>query len=363
MRHLNIEDIEFLAIGAAVLGAGGGGDPYLGKLMAKQAILEHGPVPLLDMEDVPDDALIIPIALMGAPAVVLEKLPNGIEPIKAFHAVESLVRKKAFATISIEAGGLNSCIPIYAASRLGIPLIDCDGMGRAFPEIPQVSFSLGGVSATPMVLCDEKGNNVLIETINNSWTETISRAVTVSWGLCSMIGIYPMSGKQLKDHAIKGTMSLAMEIGRTIAESGKQSTNPVDLLLEVTNGFRLFEGKITDLQRDLTTGFVRGSASFEGIDAYAGASCTLEFQNENLVAYLNGKVCAMVPDLITVLDKESGSPITTENLQYGQRVVIIGMPCASVWRTKEGLKQAGPRYFKYDLNYVPIEEMQRRSTP
>ena len=162
MKVLTAENIDYLAIGAAVLGAGGGGDPYLGKLMAKQALLEKGEIPLLDPDDIPDDELVIPSAMMGAPAVMLEKLPNGGEPEAAFRAVESSFGRKAYAVLPIEAGGINSCIPVYTAAKLGLPLVDADGMGRAFPEIQMVTYTIGGVSASPMVCCDEKGNKVLI---------------------------------------------------------------------------------------------------------------------------------------------------------------------------------------------------------
>ena len=363
MRNLTIEDVEYLAMGAAVLGTGGGGDPYLGKLMAKRAIMEKGEVSLIDVEELSDDCLVIPTALMGAPAAMLEKLPNGGEPEAAFRAVESFLGKDAFATMSLEAGGLNSTIPVYAAARLGIPLVDADGMGRAFPEIPMVSFSLAGVPASPMVCCDEKGNEVVFRAIDNAWVETLSRAVTVAMGLVSMIGLYVMDGRTIKQSSIRGTISLCIEIGRRIVESKAENVNPVDAILELTKGFRLFEGKLTDVRRDLTTGFVRGKASFEGIETHKGHSLTLDFQNENLIANIDGKPCAMVPDLITVLDRESGNPITTETLRYGQRVVIIGMPCDPIWRTERGLKHVGPRYFKYDIPYTPIEELVKERVP
>ena len=361
MKYLTTENIDYLAIGAAVLGAGGGGDPYLGKLMAKQALMEKGKIPLLDPDDIPDDELVIPSAMMGAPAVMLEKLPNGSEPEAAFRAVESFFGRKAYAVLPIEAGGINSCIPVYTAAKLGLPLVDADGMGRAFPEIQMVTYTIGGVSASPMVCCDEKGNKVVIEAINNNWVETFARTITVAMGLSSMIGLYVMEAKKVKKWGVKGTISLAIEIGKRIIVSHEKKTSPVDSILELTNGYRLFEGKVTDVQRDLTTGFVRGNAKFEGIDAFKGTSFELHFQNENLVGLLNGKPCAMVPDLITILDRETGSPITTEHLKYGQRAVIIGMPCVEVWRSEKGLELVGPRYFKYDYDYVPIEELVKRN--
>jgi DUF917 family protein len=82
----------------------------------------------------------------------------------------------------------------------------------------------------------------------------------------------------------------------------------------------------------------------------------LRFQNENLAALRDGEIVVSVPDLITVLDAETGEPITTEELRYGFRVTVIATPCDDRWRTPAGLELAGPRYFGYDIDYVPVEE-------
>lgn len=355
MKEIRVENLKEIAAGAAILGAGGGGDPLVGRLMAEQAIKKHGPVPLIKPEELSDSDLIIPSAMMGAPAVMLEKLPSSDQPEAAFRALEKYLGKKASAVIPIEAGGLNSCIPIYTAAVLGLPLVDADGMGRAFPELPMVSFSIGGVSATPMVVCDEKGNKAVIETIDNPWSENIARNLTVLMGLASMLAIYPMNGKQVKELAIKGTVSLAYRIGQMITRANQTMENPVDALCNVTNGYRLFTGKITDVVRDLTTGFVRGEARLKGIDSDDGSEFRIDFQNENLIAWKGEKVVASTPDLITLIDAETADPVTTENLRYGRRVHVIGIPCDSFWRSDKALTQVGPRYFKYEVDYQPLE--------
>ena len=38
MRKIGLNEVEDIALGASLLGAGGGGDPYYGKLMAIGAI-------------------------------------------------------------------------------------------------------------------------------------------------------------------------------------------------------------------------------------------------------------------------------------------------------------------------------------
>ncbi|MEW6243746.1 MAG: DUF917 domain-containing protein [Bacillota bacterium] len=356
VREIGVREIEDIATGAAVLGTGGGGDPHVGKLMALQAVTECGPVKLIDLDDVPDDALLMPLAMMGAPTVLVEKIPNGAEFPAAYDALKNYLGKDVYATMPIEAGGVNSMIPLASAARLGIPVVDADGMGRAFPELQMVTFHLCGVKATPMVMTDEKGNTLLLNTVNNNWTEAIARAATVVMGGSAMIAIYPMTGAQAKAGGIRRVVTLCQRIGEVIREAKIQRRDPVSAVLEVTGGFELFKGKITDVSRRTVGGFARGEATFEGMDGYKGRTMKVEFQNENLIATCDGEVWASVPDLITVLDAETARPITTEGLRYGYRAVIIGIPCDSKWRSPAGIATVGPRYFGYDVDYVPVEQ-------
>lgn len=356
MRLIHPENLEDLAVGAAVLGTGGGGDPYIGKLMAIQAIREYGPVQLIDVNELHDDALVVPSAMMGAPTVMVEKIPSGQEIIHAFESLQEYLGRKIDATVSIEAGGLNSTTPFGVAAQMGIPLVDADGMGRAFPEIQMVTCTMGGVSATPMALADEKGNSAILNTINNRWTETFSRTITVDMGASAMIALYAMSGKQVKETMVPQTISLAETIGRSIREARAKHNDPVQTVLELTRGYEIFKAKIGDVERRTVAGFARGEATFHGIDEYAGSTMVLHFQNEHLVAIQDGEIVVSVPDLITVLDIETGEPITTEGLRYGFRVVVLGMPCTPKWRTPAGLELVGPRYFGYDIDFVPVEQ-------
>jgi DUF917 family protein len=118
----------------------------------------------------------------------------------------------------------------------------------------------------------------------------------------------------------------------------------------------LFEGKIVDVERKTVAGFARGEATLEGINDHSGSRMVIQFQNENLVAIRDGRIVCSVPDLISMLDVDTGQPITTEYLRYGYRVVVIGMPASEKWRTPEALGVVGPRYFGYDVDYVPIEK-------
>jgi hypothetical protein len=357
MERIDAQAVEHIALGAALLGTGGGGDPHVGKLMALQAIKAYGPVTVIKPEEVPDDAVVVPTAMMGAPTVLLEKIPNGEEIFRAFNGLRNYLGKEIFATLPIEAGGINSMIPIAIAARLGIPLVDCDGMGRAFPELQMVTFHLYNVSATPMTLTDEKGNLIIMETINNHWAESIARNAVVTMGGSAMLSIYPMTGKVLKEAAIINILSYSARIGRAVQEARRVGENPTTALLRVTGGFKLFKGKVVDVLRRTEGGFARGEARIEGIEEYRGESLEVKFQNENLVALKGDKVIASVPDLICIVNLETAIPITTEGLKYGHRILVLGIPCDPKWRTPKGIETVGPRYFGYDLDYVPVEEL------
>lgn len=356
MRNIGLKEIEDIALGAALLGAGGGGDPYIGKLVAIGAVRECGPVKLLDPEEVPDDALIVPIAMMGAPTVLNEKAIGGREYQTLYDMIPRFYGKKIYAFMPIEAGGVNSMLPIAACARLGLPLVDADGMGRAFPELQMVTFTIGGMSATPMALTDEKGNSVLFQTITNKWTEELARAVTMSCGGSVSVCLYAMEGKMLKKYAVKNILTQSEKLGRTIRElKNSDSDSPEETFFRETGGYRLFKGKIADVLRETRGAFNFGKVLLEGIGDWKGKQAYVEFQNENLTAAVDGEIVATVPDLICIVDAETFTPVTTDALKYGKRVLVAGLKCFEMWRTPEGLELVGPRYFGCDTDYIPIE--------
>ena len=358
MRTIGIQEIEDIALGAALLGAGGGGDPYVGKLVAMGAVKECGPVTLLDPEEVPDDALLVPIAMMGAPTVLGEKGIGGGEYQTLYNLVSQFFGKKIYAFMPIEAGGVNSMLPIAACARLGLPLVDCDGMGRAFPELQMVTFTIGGMSSTPMALTDEKGNSVIFETITNKWTEELARAVTMSCGGSVSVSLYPMTGAQMKAYSVKNIVTRSQKLGEAIrtVKNCADDVTPEEHFLQFSEGYKLFKGKIADVLRETRGAFNFGKVMLEGIGECKGHQAYVEFQNENLTATVDGEILATTPDLICLVDTETFTPVTTDALKYGKRVLVIGLKCFEMWRTPAGIDLVGPRYFGCDTDYIPLEE-------
>lgn len=359
MRLIGTEELEHIALGASLLGAGGGGDPYIGKLMALGAIRDCGPARLIDASELADDALVVPIGMMGAPTVLAEK-GIGSHDIEDLHEmVCEMYGREIDAFMCTEAGGVNSMMPLTAAARTGIPLVDADGMGRAFPELQMETMALGGVTASPCALVDEKGNRVTFRTADNRWLESLARAVTVEAGGNVSVCMYIMDGATCKRYSVLGTFSRCEKLGQTI-RGAKREEDPAAFFFRETGALPLFAGKISDVERTVSGGFNRGSVTIRGAGEDQGRTARVIFQNENLAAYRDGALLATTPDLICLVDAATFLPVTTDRLRYGRRVLLIGLPCHPLWRTEGGLALVGPRYFGLDCDYIPLEERVRR---
>ncbi|GAA0825583.1 DUF917 domain-containing protein [Marinomonas arenicola] len=369
---INDQMIDDIAIGATVLGTGGGGDPYSGSLMAKVAIANAAqPVELISLDSVEDDWVVVPSSMIGAPTVAIEKLNSQNQMLVAFEAMEKEMGGSIAATFPIEIGGGNSLIPILVAASKGIPVIDCDAMGRAFPESQMVTFYLDDLPSAPNTLADEKGNVVTLQPIDGLWAEHFARAITEKMGGSAAICDYPMLGVNLKQSALGGTLTKSIKIGKAIREANETGQNATQAVLDIVGGHRVISGKITDIERNTGGGFVTGNVVIEPLKSpstqEAGSVC-VHFQNELLLAHkgrsaadINDEnLLASTPDLISILDYETGHPITTDQLRYGQRVDLIAYPCDEKWRTPKGIEVVGPGYFGYHVSYTPIDVLAQK---
>ena len=349
------DSLPLIAIGAGILGTGGGGNPYIGQLRARQALRRWGPVTVLAPEEVPEDARVVCVGGIGAPTVGIEKVRD-LQSYYALRAIEEFTGEKATALISNEIGGSNSVEVMIAAAKAGLPIVDADGMGRAFPEFQMKTFFVYGVPCCPMAIADEKGNSIIIrETITPAWAERLARAATIQMGCVACYAVAPMSAEQVRTTAVPNTLTLARDLGLAVERARTEGADPLEAILSACPGRVLFSGKVVDLDRRTTGGFARGNVAIEGLDAFAGQRMAIDFQNENLIARVDGEIVCTVPDLICAVATDGGEPVTTELMRYGLRVTILGFPAPALWATPQGLAEAGPRHFGYDTDYVPLQ--------
>jgi len=354
-REITLADVEAIAIGAGILGTGGGGNTYLGRVLLEKEMSERGkPCRIIDVDDVADDAYACAIGGMGAPTVGVEKLPQGDEYMIAMRALEEHIHAPLSAILIGEIGGSNALRPLICGLQMDLPVVDGDGMGRAFPELQMDTFAIGGLSLSPMALADCHGNVVIFHHVDSPRrAEQYGRLLTIEMGGSAALAMPLMNGAQMKATIIGGTLSLAQRMGELVLDARRRSVESIDAVAALGHGHVLFRGKITDVERRTVQGFARGRIK---LAAFGDPNDTLEivFQNENLVAWRNGELVCTVPDLICILNLEDSEPIGTEMLRYGLRVAVIAMPAPKELKTPQALAVVGPAAFGYDVEFQPL---------
>ena len=358
LREVIDADLDAIEIGAAILGTGGGGNPYIGKLRCREELKKGRRIPVIPLAELPNDALVVSLGGIGAPVVGVEKIEEGEECLRALRALEKELGVKVDALISAEIGGANSMEPMLTAAQAGLPVVDGDGMGRAFPEMQMCTWSIYGHREAPAAMADEKGNIVIIRnTPDDVWLERIARSVVVAMGAAAGLATQPMRGDFVKRAAVPNTITQALNLGRAVLQAHETNADPVQTVIEQERGKLLMTAKIIDLQRHLKGGFAVGHMALEGFGDFLGDNGRIDLQNEFLVFWRNDLVEVCTPDLIVVLDSDTGLPITTEMLRYGQRIAVLGLPAHPLMRSAEALKVVGPTAFGYSkITFNPMED-------
>ena len=186
------------------------------------------------------------------------------------------------------------------------------------------------------------------------WMERLSRTACVAVGSIASTCKAPRTGREVKECGILYSTSKAIRLGQTVQAARRAHRDPIAAIVEAERGQLLFSGKIGDVARRATEGFLRGTAKIDGLGDHRGRRFELAFQNEFAVGWLDGAPRVMTPDLICVMDTVSGEAIGTETLRYGQRVSVVALPAPPILTTPKGLDHVGPRAFGYDLEFESV---------
>jgi DUF917 family protein len=351
MRQFTADDLESLSLGSAVLGSGGGGDTTYAQMMVKHQLEQYGPINVISVDELKTEDLVVPISLMGAPLITSERIINGQELENLIETIDKRLNLKTTVLMGAEIGGANAFTPLLIAAKLGLPVLDADMIGRAFPELQMSSCYLQNLKATPAVVADCLGNTTMIETSDAQTLEKIARSITVAMGSSSAVGFYFMNGLQAKQAVIPDTFSLAINIGSEIKKAVEQGLDPTEVMHHKFKAVILGRGTLIDIDQSIQGGFLTGSVTI--LSDFG--KIKLFYQNEYLLACKNKRPLASTPDLLVIMEEISGTPISSETLRYGLQVALIAIPAHSIWQTSQGLSLVGPRIFGYNIDYKPIQ--------
>lgn len=351
------KDIPYISLGAKLLSSGGGGETKTVEYLLLSMMKDTDVIIVKTAVEVMDE-WIVPVAIVGSTVLFNEDLPSGSEAVETVALHESLTGKKAEAVISIEIGGINGLIPLLVALERNIPIVDGDGMGRAFPKLEMTTFFDSQVSVFPLAAYSKA--ETLVARNNQQLQEVFSSFVLKNSGYCHM-ACFGMVGHQLKAALVPGSLKLSRDIGKALSTGTIEKK--VDLLrnlffnsvygeLEV-----VFSGRIFSIDRWFEEEALVGSCHLEGQLSFHGKSATIYFQNEFLSIVVSKEKTRTTPDLIIFLHYESGMPISVSDIREGMLVLILVVPAPSVFYTNEMLKLVGPKAFRIPSKFVQPEKM------
>lgn len=372
-----VDDVKDLIRGLTLMGTGGGGRPDVGMDYLLPHVREGKSIPLTPPEAIPDEAWTCSAFGMGSIApqrtlsateraalgygdwIVSKPTAEAVKELGAYtgHRIEAIV--------PFELGAANTTAPMDAAFRLGLKIIDGDYAGRAIPELSQTTPAIHGHAFEPGAICDPWGNVLVMKKAASlQVAERIGKMVSIVTKLpdmkapCAHAG-FLLKGRAMKQLIVPGGVSRCLHLGRRIRQAVEAGNDPGRAAAEAINGWVLFEGRVLRKEWESREGYMFGTTTLRGEGSYQGHALKIWFKNENHVTWIDERPFVTSPDIIAIMDARSGEPYTNTALGEGMEVVVVGTRADKKYRGAEGVSLLGPRYFGFDLDYLPIERQVR----
>jgi DUF917 family protein len=367
MRTLEMSELREILVGAALLGTGGGGSLKEGLRHVEAELNAGHSIRLADPDELPQDTVVATpyycgsLAPTGKTAFRAGNAPyEGQECQLAVRVLERALGTRIGATVATELGGGNTAAALSVAAQLGLPAVDADGAGRSVPDLQHSTYFVAGIPIAPMGIANKYGDRVVVQEVEDDFhAEALVRAMAVASG--GHVGVADHPGKlgEVRKGLVEKSISFSQRVGKAIL--GK-TTNPVQRILEATDGFLLFEGLVSrDCKYEDKEGFTFGEIDVRGTGRNRGARYRIWFKNENIISWRNGRVDVTAPDLICLFDADRAEPILNPWAKKGQHVVVFGIPAPALWRTPRGIAGFGPKYFGFTAKFVPVEQRHRKA--
>jgi DUF917 family protein len=366
----SFQDIEDFTRGTDFLSANGGGVPEETRALLEDDLKRGLELSWFDLAELADDASVVSTFLSGSIAPgsfdtsEMERqlgLERKVERplVAAVRELEAFTGKKFDTMISVEIGGTNTGLAFDAAANLGLRMVDADYAGRAIPEADCITPNIFGKRIYPMACVDYYGDvTYLKDAQHNRMAERLGKYyASASFGTVGCAAIM-LSGKEVKEIAVPATLSECLAIGRAIRRARENGLDPVQAIVdELDQAWVLFRGTIASRSWEDSEGYMWGEHEIEGEDDFSGQHLRLWFKNENHMSWLNGEPYVASPDILEVVDPQTGEPLSNTYLEKGQRIVVIGVRRRPQFDNQRGLEVLGPRHWGFDVEFRPIEKL------
>ena len=368
-----VADCEDFVAGCLFMGTGGGGDPQEGTQVLTAALNDGLDLGWHDADAIEDGTLTAMVYGIGSIAPPSAEKANLVrrmhlrttdEPqdelfCRAIEALSAHLGQQIGCIVAAELGASNTPLPIVAAARLDIPIVDGDYSGRAVPEEMQSTPYAYGVSSDPLAAIDRWGNRIIVAQAANPYMlERLARHIAIACIDGAAIASTPLPASEMKRIVVPNTLSQCLSVGRACRRAIESGDDPVAAALAITGGWRLFEGVVVAKEWRDSDGFMIGTLEVEGTAESTGHRMRAWFKNEIHVTWLDDHPWVCSPDLVTLVDPASGRGFTNTDVADGDQVVAVGMRGLEVLRRPAALLNgSGPAYFGFGVSYVPIEQL------
>ncbi|MDG2297518.1 MAG: DUF917 domain-containing protein [Gammaproteobacteria bacterium] len=359
MNKLTQQEAKDIQIGASIMSTGGGGDYLEGFKAIEICEQRNQQINLLGMEDLNPEGFYVSVGIIGS---ISEETRMPVEKnielmAEAVKILEDSMNVKFEGIISPELGGITG-IAMGVATFLDIPMLDCDATGRAVPYMDHTTFNIVNIDSCPVSIATKYGDAIVInEALNAERLEHLLRAMAVASGNIAST-FNPIQGKLLKNSTILSALTVCGKIGKAQRESTELNRDPIESIIKAGQGYVLFKGNVNkDTEWQTKSGFTIGTVGINGIEEFNNQTFKLWYKNEHLISWKNDQSFVTCPDLLCVLDKKTGLPVSNPNCKEGDTVVVLGFKADPIWRTERGIELLNPKVFNYDIEYRPIEEL------
>jgi DUF917 family protein len=334
-------------VGCEVLGSGGGGTP-MPMSIALTKLLADGSLPLL--AELPADAQACAVGVMGGPSVFAERLPAGSEYRVARELLVRMGMPTPTVLLPVETAGMNGGYAAYIALSEGLPLFDGDLMGRALPKLEQTSLAAEGTVGSAL-LVPPSGEAIFVESDSTEAIERIMRAALPECGGWGLFVSRPIAAAELEKCVVPGTVSRALSMGRALRRLPPWARGPQ--IAAALAGKLLGSGTIEEVFRHPRKGAFAGGNLYLS-DNETGSVVRIEYQNEYLMAVVNGEVVVTCPDLLIVVDPRVRRLISPEDIRPRMEVAVIAVAGPAWWKADpQRLRRVSPRAFGIDQDPIP----------
>jgi len=287
-------------------------------------------VKVLPPNEIPDEGFVASVYGMGAPSA--SRLGWRNEHLRAHELFNKNHPMKVGFIVPFEIGAGNSAVPLHSGAFMDVPVVDGDGAGRAVPELQLTTFDIYGVKISPMCIAGASGEGGMLYLKTAESAEQIGRAITHVFGDNAGVVSYPMDGATLKRVVVPDTMSLCEKTGGIIQRLKPSGKDIAALLQKELGMVELGEGLVTGKVTNAKGGFDYGHVEVKG----KRDTLKVLFKNENIIALRNGKIVAMIPDLVCWIS-DRGDPLTNADVQKGQGVIALGLGADKLVRTPKAI--------------------------